>query len=100
MFNAYETASQWRPHKRGELLGNVVKMAFADRDSTGGFIVTSDFGEERVSQFDIRSGRVSQASNLASPLEPANVRSPLSPDGLHQIDLRDHNLWLINIASG
>lgn len=98
MNRAYEIASLWRPEKRDDLLGNVVSQVFADTDSDGGFAKILDHGDERLVRFDIHSGDVRDATDSANPVEPANPRTPLSPTGAHRIELRNHNLWLIDIG--
>lgn len=100
MYEAYEIASLWRPEKRDELLGNVVRSVFADHESEGGFAVIRDYGQERIVHFDTKLGTISAAQGLSQHNEPTNLRTPFSPTGEHRIDLRDHNLWLVDTTSG
>ncbi|HWV22741.1 MAG TPA: DPP IV N-terminal domain-containing protein [Thermomicrobiales bacterium] len=100
MTAAYEVARLWRPEKREEALRGVVKSAFADAGSDGGFAVIHDFGKKRLVQFDIHSGEMTAAADNSDPQDPANPRTPVSPDGKHRIDLRDFNLWLVDLDTG
>lgn len=95
IYDRYELASTWRPEMRSRLLANVVERVICDAESDGGYAIINDHGSTRTVAFDVSTGTITGIDTPdINAIWPLNHRSSSSPDGNHELEVRDHNLWL------